>query len=107
MLESNKARTITISLVLAALLIGSSLGYWLGSKFVLPQQASGQTLRISNYNYVSPVLFSDFGNDHTSPSLEPLERQLKSLITSLQSQGAITDTSIYYRQLNSGQQIVI
>lgn len=92
---------------LALLILGFFLGYVANQNNQPAVAKHGTILRSSGYQFVSPVLFSDFGNDITTPVLKGREEEIEKQIDGMKSSTSLKKMSVYYRNLNTSQQVVV
>lgn len=89
--------------LLGAVLIGSLI--LLTDHDDVPNKAlCGTTLRNteSNYHFIKPLLACDVGTTVDTPSLAPLKAKLETIINTAKANQQITNTSLYFRDLDQG-----
>jgi beta-lactamase class A len=86
-----------------------AIGLIVGSHFKPPQpiSSSSHSLRLQEGQFTSPLLLGDVENDKDSLSLTDFSDRLKDVIDGRERDGSLTTASVFYRALQSGNQITI
>ncbi len=95
-------RTIIIWLIIFA------LGFGLGWLLHIDKTATVQSIRenSSDYKFINPLLFAKSTDDQIFPQYAPLKETITDYIKEMSNQD-VSDVSVYFRNLNSGQWVYI
>jgi beta-lactamase class A len=96
--------------ILGIFVVGLGLG-WMGKDLILKQQLvianDIQTLRLTGYKYISPLLTCNIDTPIRSLKLSSLKNKLEELINERKKNFDVNEVSLYFRDLNSSISIGI
>ncbi|MBU0729285.1 MAG: class A beta-lactamase-related serine hydrolase [Proteobacteria bacterium] len=102
-LAEHKAGLLLYTILI--LLAGTGIGFWLRDFMEsIPEAPQDHfEIRASGYNYINPLLDCELTQgSNENKELEPFEKGVEKIIENRLASGLITNTSVYFRDLNNG-----
>ncbi len=104
-----KKSVVKLVVFIAFLAVGFVVGWMckgsINSKNSSRDDESASYLRLDGYKYISPLLICDNDPKNDSESLNDMENNLSNFVNQKKAEGKFNDISVYYRDINSGNQI--